>query len=169
MASPVEESLPDGKVVANGEDKANVEVVGPKIEKIVDQKIQLAMRTVSYSGPMPPPEHLAQYDRIVPGAARMIMDEFQANSRHARTMELNGMSGMIRRDTRAQWMAFILVLVGFYLVWELATGGHEKSAIAVATMLLGGIVTAFLTGHTPLNKSQKEEEADGDDTADPNK
>ncbi|MBU9211843.1 DUF2335 domain-containing protein [Burkholderia multivorans] len=102
---------------------------------------------------MPLPEHLEKYDRVVPGCARIIVDEFQANSRHSREIEIRGIAGMINRDTRAQWMAFVLVLAGFYLIWQLADHGHDSSAIAVATTLLVGIVTAFLTGHRPWNKA----------------
>ncbi|MFL9904724.1 DUF2335 domain-containing protein [Paraburkholderia fungorum] len=145
-------------------DKSNIEILEPKLDQIVERKVQVAMRTVTYSGPMPPPEHLAQYDKIVPGAARMILDEFQANSRHAREMELKGMSGMIGRDARAQWMAFVLVLIAFYLIWQLASTGHDKLAIAVATFLVGGIVAAFLTGHSPWSKGKK---PDSDDEPSP--
>jgi uncharacterized membrane protein len=153
MAVRAEEG-PDQPGKSEG-DKSNIEILEPKLDQIVERKVQFAMRTVTYSGPMPPPEHLAQYDKIVPGAARMILDEFQANSRHAREMELNGMSGMIRRDARAQWMAFVLVLIAFYLIWQLASTGHDKLAIAVTTFLVGGIVAAFLTGHSPWSKVKK--------------
>lgn len=46
--------------------------------------VTVAVQTHSFRGPMPPPEHLAQYDRIVPGAGRLIVEEFQMNSQHAR-------------------------------------------------------------------------------------
>ncbi|WP_242540009.1 DUF2335 domain-containing protein [Trinickia mobilis] len=134
-----------------------VEVIEPKLDQIVERKVQIAMRMESYRGPMPSPEYMAEYDKIVPGCARMIVDEFQANSRHSRAMDLLGINGMIRRDTRAQWMAFVLVLFGFGLIWELASIGKEKSAIAVAGALLVGIATAFLTGHGPWGGSKKDE------------
>lgn len=154
------EEVPAKPGASNEGENSNIEILEPKLDQIVERKVQFAMRTVSYSGPMPPPEHLAQYDKIVPGAARMIMDEFQANSRHSRQIELKGIAGMIGRDARAQWMAFILVLVAFYLIWELASSGHDKLAIAVATFLVGGIVAAFLTGHSPWSKSEKSDKTD---------
>jgi hypothetical protein len=57
---------------------------------------------------------------------------------------------MMRKDTRAQWIATSLVLVGFGLVYELAMKGFETAAIAVAAGLLGTVVTAFLTGSIDL-------------------
>lgn len=165
MVSRAEES-PAQPADNHNDAKSNIEILEPKLDQIVERKVQFAMRTVSYSGPMPPPEHLSQYDKIVPGAARMILDEFQANSRHAREIELNGMSGMIRRDARAQWMAFVLVLVAFYLIWQLASTGHDKLAIAVATFLVGGIVAAFLTGHSPWSKTEKPDSSEEPPSAD---
>lgn len=153
MSSPADDK--DASGVVDTQNAPNIEVIEPKLDRIVEQKVQVAMRMESYRGPMPSPEYMAQYDKIVPGCARMIVDEFQANSRHSRAMDLHGITGMIKRDARAQWMAFILVLVGFGLVWELASAGREKTAIAVATMLLGGIVTAFLAGHAPWAKKDE--------------
>jgi uncharacterized membrane protein len=110
----------------------------------------VAFQAQSYSGPIPLPEHLAEYDRIVPGAARAIFEEFQANGRHSREIERAGLSGMMRKDSRAQWIATSLVLVGFGLVYELAMNGFGTAAIAVAAGLLGTVVTAFLTGSIDL-------------------
>jgi len=159
MAVPAENN-DKGADSAASIDKASdiVEVIEPKLDRIVEQKVQIAMRMESYRGPMPSPEYMAQYDKIVPGCARMIADEFQANSKHSRNMDLLGINGMIRRDTRAQWMAFVLVLFGFGLIWELASTGKEKTAIAVATALLGSIVIAFLTGHGPWGSKKDEPE-----------
>lgn len=161
MASPA-----DGfnKGAASASEATELEVIEPqKLDQIVEHKVQVAMRMESFRGPMPSPEFLAQYDKIVPGCARMIVDEFQSNSKHSRNMDLLGINGMIRRDARAQWMAYTLVLLGFVLIWELASTGKEKSAIAVATALLVGIATAFLTGHGPWggkkDDSEKEEES----------
>lgn len=41
----------------------------------------------SFTGPMPPPDYLRQYNEIVPGAAKDILDEFRANGAHQREME----------------------------------------------------------------------------------
>jgi uncharacterized membrane protein len=162
MASPANKE--QKTVDISAAEKASIEVIEPKLEQIVERKVQVALRMDSFRGPMPPPEHLAGYDKIVPGCARTIVEEFQANSKHSRAMDLHGISGMIRRDARAQWMAFILVLVGFGLVWQLAAANHEKTAIAVATMLLGGIVTAFLTGAAPWSAREKPEKPNDDES-----
>jgi uncharacterized membrane protein len=40
-----------------------------------------------FSGPLPPPAILAQYDRVVPGAAERIITMAEEQSRHRRPME----------------------------------------------------------------------------------
>ncbi|WP_186132541.1 DUF2335 domain-containing protein [Burkholderia gladioli] len=156
-----------GKEVAHP-DVTDLEVIEPEIERIVDQKIELRMER--YAGPMPHPDHLARYDRIVPGCARMIMDEFQANSRHARELELLGLSKMVQRDTRAQWMAYTLVLGAFGLIWWATDHGHEKVAITIAAVLVGTIITGFLATKKQSKSSPKppvKTEADLPVSADP--
>jgi uncharacterized membrane protein len=117
---------------------------------------RLAVHTRSFRGPMPPPEQLAQYDRIVPGAARSIVDEFQTNARHSRDIERLTLRGSIGKDTRAQFLAGSLVLIGFGLVYALAKDNHDGVAIAVAVTLLVSVLTAFLTGKVMRGKNDVE-------------
>jgi uncharacterized membrane protein len=112
----------------------------------------VALQTQSFSGPMPPPDYLAQYDRIVPGAARLIVDEFRFNAQHAREVETLGIRGVIRKDRRAQVIAGCLVLIGFGLIYELAEHDHDGVAIAVAVTLLVSVLTAFLTDTVAARK-----------------
>jgi uncharacterized membrane protein len=106
----------------------------------------VALQAQSFSGPMPSPDHLEQYDRVVPDTARLIVDEFRLNARHAREVESTGLRGSIQKDTRAQCIAGFLVLIGFGLVYGLAEHHHDGVAIAVAVTLLVSVLTAFLTG-----------------------
>lgn len=100
---------------------------------------------VSYSGPMPPAEQMAQYDAIVPGAARIIVEEFQANGKHQREMERIAVTNHVAQGRRAQWMAFILVAVGFGLILWLAHLGQTTVACVVAGTLLIAVISGFLT------------------------
>jgi uncharacterized membrane protein len=153
-------------VVVAGEHDALRQLAGPvriegvsatftkaELGTLIGQPGTVAVQTQSFSGPMPLPEHLAQYDRIVPGAARLIVDEFQSNSKHARDIERIGLRGSIYKDVRAQFIAGILVLIGFGLVYSLAEHDHDGVAIAVAVTLLVSVLTAFLTGTVMRGKS----------------
>ena len=129
------------------------EMAGPAITS-GKASVTVAVQAHSFRGPMPLPEHLAQYDRIVPGAGRLIVEEFQMNSQHAREIETMSLRGSIRKDIRAQCIAGLLVLIGFGLVFGLAEHGHDGVAIAVAVTLLVSVLTAFLTGTVIRGKGE---------------
>jgi uncharacterized membrane protein len=129
--------------------------------------VMVAVQAHSFRGPMPSPEYLAQYDRIVPGAGRMIVEEFQLNGQHTRQMECMNARGSLRKDTRAQCIAGILVLIGFGLVYKLAEQDHDGVAIAVAVTLLVSVLTAFLTGTVMRDKREPGVSAKREDLEDP--
>lgn len=139
-----------------------IDVPEPQLERIVERGVRVAMKSERYAGPMPKPEHLRQYDEIVPGAARIIVDEFQANSRHSRLMSELGLRGAIDRDKRAQWIAGGLVLIGFLLVYLLADRGYPWVAGGVATTLLVAVLTGYLTGQVSSNRAEREDQDDED-------
>ena len=95
---------------------------------------------------MPPPECLRQYDQIVPGVAREMIDEFKTNGAHQRAMDQAILEATSARDARGQWMACGLVFLGFILIMGLAYTGHDGVAIAVAVSLLGAVAANFLQG-----------------------
>ncbi|WP_242538494.1 DUF2335 domain-containing protein [Trinickia acidisoli] len=142
-------------------DVADLRVEKPELQQLVEQSVTVALQAESYRGPMPKPEHLRQYDQIVPGAARIILEEFQANSRHSRQMDLLGLKGMISKDARAQWIAGGLVLIGFLLIYQLTMHGHDVVAGVVAGTLLVSVLAGFLTGTIKVGKG--EDETDGTD------
>lgn len=119
-----------------------------RVEERVGQIIMTAIREESFSGPMPHPEHLERYDKIVPGSAKLILDEFRENGGHQRLVETRGLDAAISRDRRSQWMAFLLVVAGFGLILYLALNSHDVVASVVASTLLGAVITGFLTKRT---------------------
>lgn len=55
----------------------------------------LAIREAFHSGPLPPPEVLQGYEDVVPGAARLILEDFDRRSR-AETDAINAAAGFDR-------------------------------------------------------------------------
>jgi len=148
--------------VTTQDDTAAIDLQKPELERLVKRSVMVALSAESFRGPMPRPDDLRQYDAIVPGAARIILEEFQANSKHSRYMDVTALDGMIRKDQRAQWMASVLVFIGFGLVYGLAEHGHDTVAGAVAVTLLVAILAAFLTGKVGGGKDEPEDEDDTD-------
>lgn len=67
----------------------------------------IAHQSVEYSGPLPPPQILAQYEQIVPGSARRMVDQWEAASVHERNLE----SGALKTVQHTQKWAPVFRLV----------------------------------------------------------
>ena len=64
-----------------------------------------------YEGPLPHPQILEYYDKIVPGSGQAIIDDFKKNTESIRELRKIELDAVVSRDTRGQWMAFILGLL----------------------------------------------------------
>lgn len=101
---------------------------------------------ISYSGPLPPPEILEKYERLVPGSAERLFQQFEQQTAHRHTVELR----VIKSNTLCQVLGSISAL----LLSLLALGGglflvHEGQSIAGLAALLGALaslVAIFIYG-----------------------
>ena len=126
------------------EKSEEIVILEPEVTRAIQVEIRRAIVSESYSGPMPKPDHLEKYDRILPGAARDILEEFKANGRHARETETLAIQGAINNDKRGQWMAFVLLVLGFALIAYLAHISQSSIAKVVAGTLLLAVIAGFL-------------------------
>lgn len=108
------------------------------------------------SGPIPAPEILRGYDNIYPGAAQIIIGDFQENSKHIRLMQKNSLTAEIQKDKRGQWMAFvILVFILVVVIYSLHLGNVTFAGIAGLTFI-GLAAQSFLKqGNTAKSKESK--------------
>lgn len=129
----------DGVQESNGEKK-----------KLLEQ-IHLMQR--QYSGPIPPPEMLQEYNNIVPDAAERILAMAEAGAKHQREIE----AGLLVADREADKRRHTEVLRG-----QLFAGGAVVVAFSVSALalflgyptvasIIGGatvvsLVTVFMTG-----------------------
>jgi uncharacterized membrane protein len=56
----------------------------------------------AFVGPIPPPEYLERYDRIVPGTAKIIIDAFDRESRHRQDLEKSAQNANIAAQQKQQ-------------------------------------------------------------------
>ncbi len=77
------------------------------------------IRTVasSFTGPTPPPQILEEYERICPGSAKLIFENFEKQADHRRRMEISQLDYAMKRSN-----------------WGLACG----TAIVFSVLALGG-------------------------------
>lgn len=112
-------------------------------------------RTEQFKGPLPPPEILRQYNAIVPGAAKSIIDSFVNEGKHRRDQQDRQVTMCevwaredIRLQKRGQIFGFILALTGIagglVVTGFGANIGSQIAGASVSGVSLAAIVVAFL-------------------------
>lgn len=99
----------------------------------------------SFIGPLPPPAMLHEYEKLYPGAAKMIFEQFERNSEHIRMMQENKQKADICLAKRGQMFALLIIaLVISAIIW-LASNGYNALAISAAVLSgLALVVGKFL-------------------------
>lgn len=98
-----------------------------------------------YSGPIPPPDLLRQYDELIEGGAERIFNAFESQTRHRMGIESAVVFGNEGRANRGQWMAYSLALVILTLGSIMIFTGREEAGVAMITVDLVGLVAVFIT------------------------
>ena len=146
MAVDLEEKRTEENKDIENEILADVKEIFNKPELSEDQKAKAVVKVVAskseiYSGPIPHPDHLRQYDEINPGSAKLIIQMFVEQSEHRRKQEDKTLDANIKGFALGQIFGFILLLVcligGFILVWfDKNAAGMTSIIVAVAGFAL---------------------------------
>ena len=108
-------------------------------------------------GPLPPPDILAQYERVHPGLSERIVAMAETQSRHRQ--ELEGLSARTVSDDvtafraerkRGQIIGAIVVMVAVCAAAAVGIGGQgawaNAACAAIGGIPLAGLVLVFMTG-----------------------
>jgi uncharacterized membrane protein len=113
----------DGTNQSDPVDPAN-EIIKRLTPALRPEKVGEAKRVIAtvmqklHVGPLPPPEDLAHYDAVCPGAAERIISMAEGNQSHRQQMERDHLRLEYNLQSRGQWLAIsalisMLLLVGF--------------------------------------------------------
>ena len=106
-----------------------------------------------YIGPIPSPELFRKYGEVVPDAPERILRVFEQDSQHRREMQKLSITFKTRRDTRAQWMAFVIMVVALGVTAVSVIFGQN-----VAPGIITGLATLFLALKVLFIGEKKESE-----------
>ncbi len=114
----------------------------PTLRRIIQQEV------TAFRGPLPPPDILEGFERIVPGSARTIIENFDQQSKHRREIESKVIDVKNTAALRGQWigggLALVIAGMGFYL----ALVGKSSEAITAIVAPIAGVVAIFIYGRT---------------------
>lgn len=101
-------------------------------------------QTTHFAGPLPPPETLAQYDKIVPGAAERIISMAEKEMEHRHKSEDKTTKSIIATTTFSIIFAFVSVLVLCGIVIYALYRGFDGVAGVIATGAIAAVAGVFI-------------------------
>jgi uncharacterized membrane protein len=98
------------------------------------------------AGGLPPPELLAEYEKVVPGSAQRILDAFEKQSEHRRVMEVKAQEAQIADTRRGQIFGLIIGLTAILIGSATAIYGSELAGGFIGGGGVIGLVSVFVLG-----------------------
>lgn len=106
-----------------------------------------------YSGPLPSPTLLRQFDDIVPGAAERILSMAEKQSEHRQDLEKTAIHGDSRRATQGLFLGAFIAVSVLLAAGILIYNGHDWAGGTIAAIDIVSLTSVFVYG----TKSRKQE------------
>lgn len=154
--NPKEQQLDEGTILKRFENAQNDEE-RKKLFNQLPSGMKMTVARSRFSGPLPPPKQLEEYEKVLPGAADRILTMAEKQSEHRQKME----STVVKANTRdghigvifAFILGLVIILGGIYL----AAIGHPYGT----WFSLGGVATligVFVYGTRSSRKERTEKD-----------
>lgn len=145
LAEPAPQAMPK-------EVRDAIENLPESSKQVVTQFI--VERTEAFSGPLPSPRILREYNEILPGAAErtFVMSEKEQTHRHE--MDNKIVNGTQKQTTRGQWIGASLVIVLAAIAFVLGMTGHDWLAGAIFTTTIISVAIVFVLNRIPPKDGQ---------------
>ena len=148
----------------NPPDQAAAEIVHkvePLIVNLPPEKQAEVRRIIStsiqYQGPLPPPEMLAEYGRIIPNGADRLLTLLERQTLHRIDMESLLVRERVSVTKRGQWIAAGLSIFFGLIAYFLGDNGHDWLAGVISVTTIVGLAVVFVLGKEPGQSSAPKE------------
>ena len=113
-----------------------------QLDEKPEQKIIQQEQTIHFSGPLPPPQILEQYNKIIPGSAERIIKMAEQQATHRMALEKTDSNN----SKKGVYFAFIIGVTGITGAVILGLFGQQASAGILGGGTLVSLVGAFIYG-----------------------
>lgn len=113
------------------------------------QTVKASYTEASYSGPLPPASELAEYDRILPGAAERIVSMAERFAEHRQELEKQAMQSAQSASRFGQKAGLSIVLAVLVTCGVALWLGHERFATALGSWTIVALAAVFVVGKVP--------------------
>jgi uncharacterized membrane protein len=111
-----------------------------------------------FSGPLPPPEELAKYDRILPGSADRIIRMAEQQSMHRQNLE----SVVLGANASSQkWGLICAFIIAMSAIWGgvwISLKGMSGAGLTTIITALAALVGVFVYGKSQQRKELRDKE-----------
>lgn len=128
---------------------------GAAVKQIIAQQIR---EFSTFSGPLPPPEAVEHYNKIIPNGADRLLKMVESQSEHRRDCEKISLNANISIAKRGQFLAFLLSLVGFGIAGLCAYFQQPVPSTVIGGGTLLGLASLFIKGYS-IKKFAKKDDA----------
>jgi uncharacterized membrane protein len=104
------------------------------------------IRRVTFQGPLPPPEILAQYNQITPGFADRIISLTEAEQKHRHQVEATVVGQTFEEQKRGQVFGLIIGIVAIVAGTIAAIAGSTVAGSIIGGGGVIGLVSVFVLG-----------------------
>ncbi|MBV8774176.1 MAG: DUF2335 domain-containing protein [Deltaproteobacteria bacterium] len=117
-------------------------------------ELTMVKRTLEFSGPLPPPDVLQDYNGAFAGCAERIVAMAERQSAHRQELERLVVRSNCSAQNRGQWFAFVLALVvicgGIFLLAQ----GKSIEGFAAIILAVGSLIGALIYGRSEQRKER---------------
>jgi uncharacterized membrane protein len=125
-------------------------------------KVRIVEQAISqkYSGPLPPPKMLHDYDLVTPGFAERIVSMAEKEQGHRHNLENTAVNGAINKDKRSQRYALFCIVFLSILCGGLIYSGHDTAGTVLGGATLVSLAALFITGKRTAEKDVSEDDVE---------
>ena len=120
--------------------------------------VAAAFSASAYSGPLPSPQHLREYEEVLPGSADRILKMAEGQAQHRQDLEKTAVDGGNRRSWWGLWLGFAISLVVLGLSAGLILAGAPVAGTILGSVDLVALATVFVVGRSEQRRERVEKD-----------
>jgi uncharacterized membrane protein len=129
------------------------ETNGDLVRKVAGVVLSIVQED-SFSGPLPHPKHLAEYDRVLPGAANRIIAMAEKEQEHRHEWENRALKFDFSYSILGILLGFLIALALLILAYVSSRAGHPTVSLAFLAASTVGMVASFIKGRSWLKDAK---------------
>ncbi len=109
-----------------------------------------------FSGPMPPPELVREYEAILPGAAQYFFASLERQALHRQQLEQKVIAANISNERRGMWLAFTLAVIAIVCGTLLIHENRDPQGLSLIVGTMVSLCAVFVYSRSKARREVRE-------------